>query len=229
MTAETGARPRAALDQQLTTTGFEVPPGEISPKNVGYEFATMPGNLPKKNGNKVYIWATNSPNVPRSQPPMNEQPVNADRPDGDGSFAVELTTQSYLLGYATGPSLENVCATVFVPSLGAGDPEVFPPSITLRRIGTNVLTFTYSMPGGSQPLGDGDWVGLWENQTPPALYSLPPKWFDQLPENTAQGEGFLRDIRLLRQTSYIIGYFKGGYDAAKPRQTTLACALTFQT
>ncbi|MQY09300.1 hypothetical protein [Actinomadura macrotermitis] len=228
MTADTPTRPRGALDQQLLTTGFEVPPDTVSPKNVGYDFDTMPGNRPKKNGNKVYIWESNSPNIPRTQDPR-ETPVNIDRPDGDGSFSVELTTQSYLLGYAVGPDVENVCATVFVPALGDGDPEIYPPTITLGRIGTNVLTFTYSMPGGSQPLADNDWVGLWENQTSPSLYTLPPKWFDQLPENTARGEGFLRNVRLLRQTPYILGYFKGGYDATRPVQTTLACALTFQT
>ncbi|MEW2354558.1 hypothetical protein [Spirillospora sp. NPDC029432] len=228
MTTQT-TRPRAALDQQLLTTGFEIPPDGVNPTRIDYIYDTMPGNRPSAYGNKIYIWETSGHDVPRNQPYKNENNVTSDRPDGDGTFPEDVTNLSYLLGYATGPAVENVCATVFVPALGAGDPVIYPPSITLERIGTNVVTFSYSMPGGSQPMADNDWVGLWEKQSSSALYSLPPKWFAQIPENSAKGAGALQNVRLLRATSYILGYFKGGYSTSKPKQSTLACSLTFQT
>ncbi|MER7542050.1 hypothetical protein [Actinomadura sp.] len=227
MTTETPARPRAALDQNMVTTGFEV--DAVEAHSITYKYDTMPGNRPQANGNKVFLWETNGHDIPRGTDPKKTAPVNSDRPNGDGNFPAEVSGYSYLLGYAVGPDVKNVCATVFVPAMGDGEPATYAPGIGLKRFMVNTLTYTYTMPPGSQPSGDGDWVGVWENQTPSALYTIPPKWFEQVPENSASGVGVLSGLNLLRGTSYILGYFKGGFDATKPKQSTLACSVTFHT
>ncbi len=215
-----------ALDQSLVTTGFKVV--TVGGTQIDYAFNTMPGNQPKNYGDAVFIWQTPSHDIPRGPAPMNTDKPQVDTPDGTGVFGgLTVTSESYLLAYAVGPDVKNACATVFVPKLGQGDPETWQPSVTLTVVGSTSVSFQYSMPGGSLPQSDGDWAGLWQGQPPASLYTVPPKWFTAIGQDASSGSYFINNVSILRGMSYTLGYFKGGYAQQNPKQTTLACAVTF--
>ena len=219
---------RNAQDQLILTTGFSVDPADVGGTQIQYTFTTMPGNLPSTNSNTVFIWQTSSQQIPSSKP-LKSSAVQVDTPDGSDVFqGLDVTNLSYLLAYAVGPDVKNSVALVFVPSLNSkGSIVVFQPSISVRPE-TNSVTFQYAMPGGTQPKSDGDWAGLWEGQPESALYATKPTWFVPIDDDAPVSAGAFRDVAILRGYQYTVGYFKGGYDKATPKQTTLACSDTFQ-
>jgi hypothetical protein len=219
---------RDAQDQLMLTTGFSVKPDDIGATQIQYHFDTMPGNAPSSNSNTVFIWQTSQSYIP-STAPLNKNGVGVNQPDGSDVFTgLSVTSESYLLGYAVGPDIKNLCALVFVPSQSSGkDPLPFQPTISAQQSSTSV-TFNYTLPEGTQPQSDGDWAGLWQGQTEAVLYNMPPTWFVPIGQNAPQGSGAFRNVTILRGTQYTIGYFKGGYANQNPKQTTLACSVTFR-
>jgi hypothetical protein len=219
---------RRAQDQLILTTGFSVDQADVSGNQIGYMYNTMPGNQPSTYGNTVFIWQTPSEQIPPSKP-LKKSAVAGDTPDGSDVFeGLEVTNNSYLLAYATGPELKNAVALVFVPSIESKGPITeFQPSLSVRP-GTTSVTFQYAMPGGTRPKTDGDWAGLWEGQPESALYGTKPTWFVPITEDAPVSGGAFRGVSLRRGYQYTVGYFKGGYDATNPKQTTLACSDTFQ-
>lgn len=218
------------LDQSLVTTGFLVT--NIFGTQIDYEYHGMPGNRPGPYGNTIYIWQTSSRDIPRNMPFKKSDKPQGDSPDGTGTFdGLTIGNDSYLLAYSVGnddQTFKNICASVFVPRVGGGDPESFLPVISTATIGSTSVSYAYTMPGGSTPNADGDWVGLWQGQPPAALYTVAPTAFAKVPENLSEGRGSINNVTILRGVSYTLGYFKGGWDQLKPKQTTLACATTFK-
>jgi hypothetical protein len=221
---------RGALDQQLLTTGFSIPPGGVTGTQITFDYDSMPANQPSTYANTVFIWQTASQSIPINTQPKASWSVPTNQPNGSNVFTgLAVTSESYLLGYAVGPKVANICATVFVPVLGQGNPISQSPNATVINVGPTSLSFSYTMPQGSQPLGDGDWAGLWEGQGESVLYSVPPKWFTQIGLSSYTGNWAFNNVTILRSTPYTLGYFKGGWDAKAPKQTTLACSSTFTT
>jgi hypothetical protein len=220
---------RNAQDQLMLTTGFSVQPAGVEGTQIQYEFDTMPGNQPSSNSNTVFIWQTSDPeNIPSSSP-QNSKGVAVDQPNGSDVFTgLTVTSEAYLLGYAVGPDVKNVCALVFVPAESAGkDPMPLQPTISALP-GSTSVAFDYRMPGGTAPQTDGDWAGLWQGETEAVLYDMPPTWFVPIPQDDPQGAGAFENVTIRRGSQYTIGYFKGGYDSKTPKQTTLACSVTFR-
>jgi hypothetical protein len=217
------------IAQTQYATGFTVPDGGVQGNSIQYDWSTMPGNQPQTNANAVFLWQTRAQMIP-STAPQSTQPVGSNAEDGSDSFSgLTVTTESYLIGYGVGADVANICATVFIPTLGGGDPVPQEPSVSLGVMGPTSLSFLYALPQGTNPAANGDWAGLWEGQGESALYSLPPTW--SVPINSAQpsDNGAFTNIALKRNTVYTVGYFKGGYSKTKPKQTTLACSTTFNT
>jgi hypothetical protein len=217
-----------ATHKMNATTGLttKVSVLAIAGNALPYEFHTMPGNQPNKNGNTVFLWQTSTNAIP-SNPPQNSAAVPENRPDGSDSIKVQVTTDAYLLGYATGGDIKNCCATAFLPASGGGDPVSTTPSVTTWVIGSSSVSFNYALPGGTRPQSDGDWAGLWQGQGESGLYTVPPTWFVPIGQNDPVSNGAFTNVSVLRGTQYTIGYFKGGYDKTQPKQSTLACSVTF--
>jgi hypothetical protein len=220
---------RLAVDQQLVTTGFSIPPGGIEAKQITYHYDTMPGNQPASYADTVFIWQTSRQEIPVGTPWLYKHQIPNNTPNGDDTFdQLDVTVESYLLGLGVGPDVKNICATIFVPAQAVGgDPTLHTPAAVVTIMGTNTVSFQYTMPPGSQPGADGDWAGLWEGQPPSALYGVPPKWFAPVDRSTSQGSSSINGVTILRNTQYTLGYFKGGYQSTRPKQTTLACAVMF--
>jgi hypothetical protein len=214
-----------AADGQSYTTQFSAI--GVGGTQIQYTYDTMPGNQPVTYGNTVFLWQTSSQSIPTGVSPTSTASVSPNQPNGSSAFSASVGVLSYLLGYATGPSVRNVCATVFIPVSGANVNQS--PSISSAGYGPTSITYNYSVPGGTQPQADGDWVGIWQGQGVGVLYAVPPLAFAQVPQNFSSGQGFINNVTLLRNTQYTLGYFKGGFAAPKPSQTTLASSYTFNT
>jgi hypothetical protein len=227
--ASTHAARHIAHDQQLITTGFSIPQGGITGTQITIDYDTMPGNQPSAYGDTIFLWQTSAPQVPTGLQPQSTWPVPTNQPNGSNVFGnLQVTNEAYLLAFAVGPALKNICATVFVPAIGAGVAvsQTFQPTVQITNLGSTSVAYSYSMPPGTQPQTDGDWVGLWQGQGEAALYTVPPTWFAPVPQNAFQGYGALNNVSILRGVEYTLGYFKGGYKQTAPVQSTLACSLT---
>lgn len=218
------------LAQTQYATEFAVPKNGIQGNSIQYNWSTMPGNQPQTYADTAFIWQTSVPQIPTGENPANKQAVGSNQEDGSDSFGgLTVTTEAYLLAYGVGANVANICATVFVPAIGGGDPVSAGPTVSIGVVGPNSLSFLYQLPDGTVPSNDGDWAGLWEGQAESALYSLPPTWTVQIQSTHPSDNGAFTGIALKRSTVYTVGYFKGGWDKSKPKQTTLACSTTFST
>lgn len=216
---------RNAQDNLMLTTGLYVT--NVTGDSIDFGFDSMPGNQPGDNANTVFLWQTSSHQIPTPTKPKFSQKVTVSQPNGTGTFdGLTVTTESYLLGYAVGSDVKNVCATVFIPAQGGGPTVPFQPKLSASA-GSTSVRFEFTLPGGTYPTTDGDWAGLWIGQGESALYSLPPDHFVQITENTSSGGGSFNDVPLRRGSQFTIGYFKGGYQQDAPKQSTLACSVTF--
>ena len=213
-------------------TSFNIVSEAVTGTQIPFQYVTMPGNQPQQYANTVFIWQTSSTQIPVGTKPLNTWSVVGNNPDGDNVFTkLSVTQLSYLLGYGTGPDVKNIAATSFLPATGGGsaNPTTFQPSIQMTYSGAGSVAFNYSMPPGARPLSDGDWVGLWQGLDESALYTVAPNWFVQVPQDFSNGSRALNGVTILRGTVYTLGYFRGSYDAAKPKQSTLACSTTWLT
>lgn len=218
------------IAQTQWATGFTVRPDEIQGNSIGYEWATMPGNKPQTNANTAFIWQTRQQAIPLGVDPEKHQPVGSNAEEGSDTFSgLTVTSESYLLAYAVGSAVASICATVFVPEIGGGDPLPAGPSVSVGTPGSTSLSFLYTMPDGTRPQTDGDWAGLWEGQSEAALYLMAPTWKIQIKSDQPSNNASFTGIAIKRNTVYTVGYFKGGWDPAKPKQSTLACSTTFHT
>jgi hypothetical protein len=195
---------------------------------LSYTWDTMPGNLPQSNQNKVFLWQTDVQAVPTGTTPKDSHTPGTDQEDGSDNFTdVTITNDAYLLAYAVGPDVKNICATVLVPSIASGgQPNYEGPSISIINVGTTSLLLQYVLPEGVVPQADGDWVGIWIGQSEAVLYGVAPAQF--VPVQSGQHKDNVSlNIAIERGNEYTIGYFKGGYDATKPVQKALACSTTY--
>jgi hypothetical protein len=223
-----GATPLDAIRAaaQSSTTQLQVPEGGITPTQIVFQYATPPGNQPATYGNTVFLWQTSGAVVPIGVTPLASARIAGNQPNGSGVVNARLMALPYLLAYATGPRVENVCAVVLIPVSGPTQGQA--PAITVEAFGATWLTYGYSLPAGTQPASDGHWVGIWRGQAS-GLYSVPPLAFVPVAQDMSTGQGVIDGLALLVGSQYTLGYFAGGYDATAPSQTALACSYTFTT
>jgi hypothetical protein len=223
---------RSGGGQLPFTTAFSIVTEAVTGTQIPFQYISMPGNQPQQNANTVFIWQTSALQIPLGSKPLNSWSVVGNNPVGDNVFSkLSVTDLSYLLGYAVGSDPKNICSLAFLPPTGGGtaNPTTFQPSLQMTYTGAGSVAFGYNMPAGARPLSDGDWIGLWQGLDESSLYTIPPNWFVQAPQDFSSGNGALNGVTVLRGTTYTLGYFRGGYDTSKPRQSTLACSTTWMT
>ena len=188
---------------------------------IGLSYDTMPGNSPKQYQNFVAIWQ-NQNQIPWNLDPENTHKIEAGSQAGSSSFdGLDVTNNSYIIGYGVGPKISNICSTVFVPE-GQFDPtkaQLFHTSVSTVFVGTTSVTFKFQTPVGYTPKTNKNWAGIWRGSTVPYVGD-PIKKVD-IALDVAEGSQGINGIELLRATTYSIGYFTG------PDQTNLAASVTF--
>jgi hypothetical protein len=219
-----------AVQQTQLATSFSIVGGGVAGNQVTYDFATLPGNQPEQYQNTVFLWQTSAQAVPINTPPSSPpQQAATNQPDGSGIFNGLLSSEPYLLAYAVGGSVQNIACTIAIPASGSGELTSSQPSVEVTNVGSTSVTIQYSVPEGMQPQANGDWFGIWQGSES-LLYSVPPIQFAAVGSNQFSGSyGMNLTSALPRGSTFSIGYFKGGYAASNPAQTTLACSTTFST
>jgi hypothetical protein len=217
------ASTRTQQIQQTTTLGVDF----VSSQTVSYSYSTPPGNQPATYGDRVFLWQSSSLSVPVDREPLVSQAVPTNTPAGSAVImGLDITTQSYLLAYAVGGRVQNAAALAFIPGEGGGDVATFEPAVTVVEMAPGHVVYEFSVPQGTTPATDGDWVGLWETSQTGQLYTTSPLAAAAVSVNMSSGTGVISTL-VRPGTVYTLGYFKGGYDGTRRAQTTLACTTTF--
>ncbi len=203
--------------EAVTTMSVKVVTGDA----IVLQCETMPGNQPASYGNFIAIWQ-NSDQVPWNQEPLKRQYITKDTSEFSVNFdGLDLTENSYILGYSVGPLDSNICTTAAIPR-NCSDPskcKLFSTSVSLSFVGTTSLFVKYETPAGYRPESNRNWVGIWRGTTVP--YDSDPLKKDYVKGDENIGSVGINNIDLKRGTTYTVGYFMG------KKQTFLAASHTF--
>lgn len=208
-------------------TNFSIPAGGVTGTSISLEFNTLPGNQPNAYGNMVAIWQ-NQNQIPWNQTPLNTQAIPNNSQAGSVVFnGLNLTINSYIVGYAVGPKVANICSTVFVPassSSSTGD-SGFQTNISISSLGSTSLAVNYTTPTGYTPKTNKNWLGIWLSNA--ASYTTQPEWATPVSDDSSQGVAVFNSIGLRRGTTYTVAYFMGGYDGSTRDLKAMAATMTF--
>lgn len=217
----------------LFTTTLKIQ--NVSADTVDLDYATMPGNMPNTYGNFLAIWQ-NTASIPWNTDPLKTFSVPTNTPAGSATFGgLNLNNNSYIIGYATGPTLTgsgniqkygNICATAFIPA-GSSDGTIFTPGISDIGIGTTSVSFQFTLPDGLLPQTNGAWAGLWRGENP-SYYGTAPTAFIPISPDASSGRTAFNNVSIGRGLTYTIGIFMSGFQGGGgSTQRALACSSTF--
>jgi hypothetical protein len=207
-------------------TNFSVPSGGVQGTTIVVEFNTLPGNQPNSYGNMVAIWQ-NQNQVPWAQKPLKTQSIPNNSQAGSVVFSgLDVTTNSYIVGYAVGPKTTNVCSTVFVPAIGSSTADQsFQTSISIATLSSTSLLVSYQTPTGYTPKTNENWLGIWLSSA--ASYVNQPEWSAPASDDNSAGVAVFNNISFRRGTTYTVAYFMGGYDGSPRDLKAMATTMTF--
>ncbi len=189
---------------------------------------TMPGNMPKTYKNFVAIWQ-NQNQIPWNQDPLQKQDVKNDTQAFSTVFKqLDVTNNSYIIGYSVGDKETNICTTAFIEK-DKFDPQkckTFQTSISPNFIGTNNVFMNFNTPDGYMPKTNGNWIGIWRSST--VTYGVEPIAKAPVSIDGNSGAVGINNVDMKRGATYTVGYFMGGWsDSMSTVPTTLAASCTF--
>ncbi len=189
---------------------------QATASSVALAYASPSGNQPNAYANTIYVWAGTL--VEWSEPPLQSMAIQSNTPVGSLVFNdLDTGNTTYTFGYATGPSVQQVAATLTVGP--DDDTSETSTRISIDDIGPDFVAAQYELPEGAEPNSSGHWVGLWEGTS--ASYSIPPMTRTDVLSSNSEGTVAITGFPLLRGTVYTLGYFTG------PKSTDLAATVTF--
>lgn len=208
---------------------------DVGQDQITVEYRLMPGNQPQNYGNFVAIWQDYN-SIPWDTPPFATKKIDDNTPVGSTNFDVPLQDKSYIVGFAVSPEMTspkqiygNICATDYLLANSGKGEDPITPSVAVKYIGTNSLSFLFDLPEGVLPLTNGAWAGLWRGKNP-SFYGTAP--MNQIPIKLdfSSGSASFSGISLQRNTDYTIGLYMSGYkDDGKSTQRALACSVSFNS
>lgn len=199
------------------------------------EYNTMPGNQPQSYGNFIAIWQDFN-SIPWDTPPFRTKKIEDNTQHGTLNFDVPLQNKSYIVGYAVGTELTspkqiygNMCATDFLEANSGKGEDPITPSVAVKYVGTNSVSFLFGLPDGNLPLTNGAWAALWRGKNP-SYYGTAPLAQIPIKIDFSSGSASFSNVPLQRGTDYTIGLFMSGYkDDGKSTQRALACSTSFNS
>lgn len=198
--------------------GTEISVIQVNATDILLSYNTLPGNQPSSNANTVFIWQ-NSASIPYSIAPLASQAVPGNSQSGSMVFGnLTIQTKGYIIGYAVGPNVSNICSWAFVPAQGDGI-QTFQTSISVVPSPDAVLV-NFTTPDGNRPQANQHYVAIWQGSVVP--YGVAPLAKANIGSDAAEGSQAL-PCTLMRKTTYTVGYFAG------PKQSMLAATFTFTT
>lgn len=213
---------------------------QITGSDIVVHYDVLDGSSPATMSNFLYCWQTNQSMIPIGKQANDSYGIQSDDSDNAQPLPATVGSEGYLVGYAVGPCkasgylFENVAATQHVPQ-GASDPGQLKPAVvadvTITLANDRVIGVHFTLPQGSQPAKQGDWVAVFETGDSSDLFTLAPisGTAQSVPGDSSFGDlDFTLQDPMQRGYAYTVGYFKGGWDTKSPVQSTLAAASTYQ-
>jgi hypothetical protein len=192
---------------------------KASPEFMQFEYHTLANNKPNTYGNFVQIWQDDS--VEWNNPSGgSSQTVPTNGIQGDLTVPLQVQKKNYICAFSVGPSVQNICATAFLPEANINGQVLFSPKISVLPAQDSLLV-NYHVPAGCLPGDYGHWVGLFNGGDNP--YETPPLTLTTVSGNAGAGSVPLY-YGMSAGRSYLAVYFAGGAGAD---QTSPACALLF--
>jgi hypothetical protein len=209
-----------AAPAAVSLTSITVP--YVGPNAVSVDYTTLPGNTPKSYSNFLAIWESTI--VPWKVPPMATQKIIGDTQQGSVSFSnLSIQSKAYIIGYAVGPEITDICATATVFAGGqTGSNSEFSTSIGIAHVDDDTIVVQYYCCLGYQPQPAKNWIGLWQGPASP-FSSGPPIYQQPVTSSSATGTVVMNGVTLTFATQYTLVYFMG------PDLTDAAAILTFTT
>jgi len=199
----------------LTSFHTELVVEEVTGDTLSLSYQTLPANRPESYGNQIYLWEATE--IPWSAPPLATQPITSDGQSGDITLSgLALTEQEYIVGYAVGPDVQDICTSTLID---AGTSETI--ELELLSVRSDSLEVRYQLLPGALPATAESWIGVWPGQASPynpsALLGCAA-----LSTNSTEAALTLTDLTLAAGETYTVVYFSG------PECSTAATMLRFQ-
>lgn len=222
-------------------TWFSVDPCNIDATKIGFRYETLDGNQPKTYQNTVYLWQTEGWTVPSTTDKKHS--ITSDSAKDCQSFNVELEQANYLIAYAVGPTVNAIVTTQRLEyQEDSKNYKIIPApsdealSLKVTHVNTTTVSYSFRTPAGTSAKASGDWVGVWEGTTVSKLYdnTQKPIGLQPISKDDSHGDDSLTlpdGQQFVSSKSYMLGYFKSGYDHNKPNEpvrTTLAAIVRFK-
>lgn len=222
-------------------TQFSVDSINIDATEIDFHYKTLDGNQPNTYKNTVYLWQTEGWTVPSTTD--KKHLITSDSAEGSQSFNVELEQANYLIAYAVGPAVNAVVTTQRLEYqedskrykiIPAPSDEAL--SLKVTNVNTTTVSYSFRTPAGMSAKTNGDWIGVWKGTTVSKLYNdaEEPLGLKPISIDDSHGNDNLTlpgGQQFASNTSYMLGYFKSGYDQNKPNEpvrTTLAAIVHFR-
>lgn len=196
-------------------------------------YDTLPNNMPNTRGNYLVLWQ-NTDTIPWNQEPLKKQNIDTNTQNGSMTFMdLEITSQSYIVGYAVGPEKASgeqkygaICSTAFIPPSG-DQYQYFQTNLTLKSVTPNSVAVGFQVPAGCTPKTNKAWLGMWRSSQ--ASYNNPPDFVTPVNIDVEFGTAAFNNVKILRGMTYTIALFMGGWKSADGpnNQTAMAATLTF--
>ncbi|MFL5801801.1 MAG: hypothetical protein ACJ8CR_08660 [Roseiflexaceae bacterium] len=212
--------PAEFAESDFSTTQLHIT--SVTGTVIGLSYETIAANNPSKYGNFVAIWQAYN-RIPWTEDWLKKREISGSSPQGTTAFSgLALQNKGYIIGYAVGPKLDNICATAFIPAKGnPSTQDEFHPRIAPVDIGDDSVIFSFEVPPGATPQTFKHWVGVY------AGTSVPYEGGTSVGSSSVEtdydrGEVGISAKGLIRGNTYTAGYFAGD------NQTCLACSCTFK-
>ncbi len=225
----------ATLEKQgksttVLTTKIEIT--TITANSLDITYDTLSGNQPNTFGNQVVLWQ-NSNEIPFGTPPLQSKIIPSNTQAGSLNFdGLDLNNNSYIVGYAVGPTLNNpaqtygnICSSSFIPAAGQPSPtNNFEGTIVNVKPGTTSVSFGLeNFPNQIDLKGNGSWAAIWQAGAP-SYYARPLSAV----QITSNNGGAFNNVNIGRGLTYTIAIFMSGYNpTGNSNQETMAAAYTF--
>jgi hypothetical protein len=227
--------PRPSLTQ------FSVKSISSDATDINFRYETLSGNQPNTYRNTVYLWQTEGWAVPSTTD--KEYLIDSNLAEDSQNFSVELDQASYLIAYAVGPTVNAVVTTQRLEYqedsnsydiISAPSDEAL--SLKVTDVNPETVSYSFRTPAGTSARASGDWVGVWKGTTVSKLYNNAeePIGLQPISKDDSHGDDILTLFdgqQFTSNISYMLGYFKSGYDQNKPNEsvrTTLAAIVLFK-
>jgi hypothetical protein len=209
----------------------------LSSSFFGVTYDTPNGNLPAKYKNQILVFE-GGPAVPADAYPVGSAAAGQDGtyvfPDSGKTFA----SIPYVCAYSVGPftkasgmeNYPNIAATIFLPGGvgGTAPPVPMSSSLGIQTAQSPFITWSFTLPPGTNPTANGAWIGLWLGTMVP--YGRRPDGFAPVYGTDNAGLSPM-PYHVTALTQYVGALFTSGYnaDVTQLQLTAIAAVLLFTT